>query len=53
MIFQSETSITPPSLRDDSSVDFDLSNQSYYLLLALGPLEGSNIGYHIAIALHC
>ena len=31
-----------------SSVDFDLSNESYYLLLALGPLDGStgNIGYH-------
>ena len=31
-----------------SSVDFDLSNESYYLLLALGPVDGSkgNIGYH-------
>ena len=48
MLFsQSETSITPPTLGDDSSVNFDLSNQSYYLLLALGPMEGSNIGYHI------
>jgi len=43
---ESETSIAPPSLGDDSSVDFDLSNQSYYLLLALGPMEGTNIGYH-------
>ena len=31
-----------------SSIDFDLSNESYYLLLALGPLDSStgNIGYH-------
>ena len=31
-----------------SSVDFDLSNESYYLLLALGGLDSStgNIGYH-------
>merc|ERR1712212_310402 len=45
---ESETSITPPSLGFRSSVDFDLSNQSYYLLLALGPVDGGtgNIGYH-------
>ena len=45
LLFQSLTSITPPS--SDASVDFDLSNQSYYLLLALGPLGGNgNIAYH-------
>ena len=47
-LLQAETSITPPSLGYRSSVDFDLSNQSYYLLLALGPVDSStgNIGYH-------
>ena len=46
--FQSETSITPPSVGLKSSIDFDLSNKSYYLLLVLGPLDDStgNIGYH-------
>ena len=45
LLFQSLTSITPPS--SDASVDFDLGNQSYYLLLALGPLGGNgNIAYH-------
>ena len=45
---QSETSISPPSVELKSSFDFDLSNQSYYLLLALGALDSSsgNIGYH-------
>ena len=39
------TTVTPPS--HEESKDFDLSNESYYLLLALGPLgKDGNIDYH-------
>ena len=37
-------SVTPPN--DDPKRDFDLSDQRYHLLLALGPMQSGNLGQH-------